>query len=76
MRFGTIKNAVAKEARRRLYYNTNVGDLLFNKESKLFICNRSNGVSESIYPSTESFWARSNRQKKIKVTGNLKYVCH
>ena len=76
MRFGTIKNAVAKEARRRLYYNTSVGELVFNKESKLFICNRSTGVSESIDPSTESFWARSNRQKKIKVTGDLKYVCH
>ena len=46
VRIGTVKRHVAEEARRRLNYNSPVGDTLFNNNSKLFISNRSNGASE------------------------------
>ena len=67
VRIGSIKRSIAAEARRRLYYNSSAGDPVFNTSSKLFISGRAE-AAEFIYPTTESFWMRTNKQKKRKRT--------
>ena len=74
VRIGTVKQHVAEEARRRLNYNSPTGDPLFNSNSKFFIFNRANGVSEYIFPSTESFWIHTNKKKKKPFSDSIELI--
>ena len=55
-------------------YNSPKGDPLFNLTSKLYISNRSNGASEYIFPSTESFWIHTNKKKKKAFSESIELI--